>query len=319
MTGGPILVLAADPDRLRPSLAPLTNEQVVFVDDLGRAAEALKTHSPEIVLMYRDTGFDGPQFRTAAQTASVRWVHVCGSGYEYLEPLHRTDLTLTNGQGLRSRYLAETAVGALIALNHGLLAYREQQRQRLWRPRNFRPLRGQTLLVVGTGSVGTCLARNARALGMRVIGANRQGHLGDGLDEALRLEAIDDALPDADVVSVHLRATAETEGFFDARRFALMKPGAMFLNTARGALVVEQALVDALTDGGLGSAYLDVFATEPLPPTSPLWDMDNVLLTPHAADCIVDWDVHAARLFLSNLVCWRGGLPLQNIVRAPAG
>ena len=317
MPHSPILVLAPDPERLRPAFNAVDPaERVSFVDDLAHAGDVARDLNPEIVLMYRDIGFDGPEFRELAHFDAVKWVHISGSGYEHLLPITRSDLTLSNGQGLRSRYLAETNLGALIALNGEFLAYGRQQRERRWTPLNFRPLQSQTLLIVGTGLIGTWMARYAKTLGMHVIGVNRKGYRAEPFDDTVRLDELDKVLPVADAVSVHLRHTPETERLFDARRFALMKPGALFLNTARGAIVDETALHDALQKGEVRGAYLDVFETEPLPEHSPLWGMENVLITPHAADLTWDWDIKAAEFFVDNLARWRRGETLLNVVRS---
>lgn len=313
MTGGPVLVLAQGPDRLRPALSAVPNRQVIFVEDLAEVPAALETHQPEIMLSFHDTGFDGPEFGLATRFPSVKWVHVSGSGFEHLGELPG-DVVVTNAQGLRARNLAETALGAMIMLNQGLLRYRNQQQARRWQVNPFRPLEGQRLLIVGAGAIGQWLAQFAQALGMYVTGLNRDGRAVEGFDETAPLSQLEEYLPGADVVSLHLRATAETEGLFDAGKFALMRPGALFMNTARGAIVDEPALIDALTSGHLGGAYLDVFATEPLPRDSPLWGMENVLVTPHGADCIAGWDHNAAAFFVRNLALWDSGQPMRNVV-----
>lgn len=316
--GAPVLVMARGPDRLRPALSGVTGRELVFVEDLTDTSALLEKHRPEIVLCFHDTDFDGPEFALAVQFPSVKWVHVSGSGYEQLGPLP-DGLRVSNGQGLRARNLAETALGAMITLNHGLLRYRAQQQARLWQVNPFRPLEGQRLLIVGAGAIGQWLAQFAQTLGMHVTGFNRSGQAVKGFDEMAPLSELDDHLPGADVVSLHLRATAETEGLFDDRKFALMRPGALFMNTARGAIVDEPALINALTSGHLGGAYLDVFATEPLPQDSPFWAMENVLVTPHGADCIAGWDHNAAAFFVKNLALWDSGQPLINTVHGQDG
>jgi phosphoglycerate dehydrogenase-like enzyme len=122
------------------------------------------------------------------------------------------------------------------------------------------------------------------------------------------------SLAKADAVSLHLRLTPETEGLFDAAMFSAMKPGALFINTARGGHVVERDLMAALESGHLGGAYLDVFEAEPLPTDSPLWSAPNLLISPHAADSVEDWESRFAELFAANLENWRAGRALRNVV-----
>ncbi len=274
--------------------------------------------NPAIVLMFRDTGFDGPEFRTLTHHASVKWVHVSGSGYEHILPLERDDLLITNGQGLRSRNLAEMAVGAMISINSGLIRYHEQQRNKRWQPNQFVPLEGQTLLLVGTGLIGRWVAHYARTLGMRVIGVNRSGTPVEAFDDVRPMAELDDILPLADVVSLHLRLNDDTRGLFNRDRFKRMRTGTLFMNTARGGLVDESALIDALHSGQLRAAYLDVFETEPLPEYSPLWSLENVLISPHAADMISDWEYKAAEFFVENYQCWKSGKDLINVIHMPS-
>lgn len=211
-------------------------------------------------------------------------------------------------------FLAETCIGAILAINHGLLAYRAAQTRRSWEPRPFRPLMGQRLLVVGAGAIGGELAVRAAALGMEVVAIRRTGGAVPGASEVRPPEALMESLGEADVVSCHLRLTPETEGIFDRAAFAAMKRGAIFLNSARGGHVVEADLAEALRSGHLSGAWCDVFAVEPLPETSPLWDLPTLLISPHNADGVADWDARFAALFSRNLTAWREGRALENPV-----
>lgn len=311
-----ILVVAQEPERLRPVFGSQA-DGVTFCDDLNDIDAVLERVQPQAALLFSDIGFTGEPFRRVAHHPSVKWVHVSGSGYEYLHPIERDDLTISNGHGLRARYLAETLLGAMITLNGQLLTYRDHQRAGIWNPLTFKPLQGQTVLVVGMGAIGTWFARYAKTLGMTVIGVNRSGAPVEPCDRTIAIADLDTVLSDADVVSVHLRQTPETEGLFDQRRLGLMKPTALFLNTARGGIIDEAALCHALEFGDIRGAYLDVFATEPLDPDSPLWRMDTVLMSPHAADMIEGWDVKSAMFFVENLGRWRNSEPLHNLVRSP--
>ncbi len=276
---------------------------------------ALAAHDPEVVLSLGYSGFPGRSHRPAVEHPSVRWVHVGGSGYEHLAPWDTARVQVTNSVGVLSPFLAETVIGAMLALNGHLLTYHAQQQRREWRPIAFRPIAGQTLAVVGLGHIGACVARNARALGMRVIGLRRTPSASDAADEVLPLAQLHDALARADVVSLHLRLSDATRHLVDAAAFAAMRPGALFINTSRGAVVDETALVDALRSGHLGGACLDVFEQEPLPAESPLWAMPNVLVTPHASDNVHDFPVRFAALFADNYERYLAGEALLNRVR----
>jgi len=275
---------------------------------------ALQRLDPEIVFSIKHERFPVETHRMAAAHPSVQWVQVGGSGYEHLETVDLSRLVLTNATGVLARFLAETVTGVMLAWNSHLFQYRDQQRDRLWQALPFVPLRDRVLLVIGAGAIGQCVAENARALGMRVLGANRDGRPVAGVDEMCPLTDIERVLPKADYVSVHLRLNDQTRHFIDRARLAAMKPGVFVMNTARGPVVDQEALAVALESGHLSGAYLDVFDTEPLPAGHRFWGMDNVFITPHAADAVRDWPRRFAALFADNLERWLDAEPLLNRV-----
>lgn len=315
MTRPSVLVLHDRPDELRPLLsARLSDLDLTFASAPDAVLPALERARPEVVFSIKHSGFPGAAHRPAIDFPTVRWVQIGGSGYEHFAPWDARRVTVTNCHGVLARVLAETVLAAVLTLNRGLLAHRDRQRARVWSPTRFRPLAGQTLLIVGVGAIGGELATLARALGLHVVGIRRGAVAHPAIDEVFPPEALHAQLARADIVSVHLRATNETARLFDARAFAAMKRGATFVNTSRGAVVDESALVDALRAGIVGAAYLDVFEREPLPAESPLWAMDEVLLTPHCSDNVDDWPLRFAAAFADNMDRWRAGAPLANVV-----
>lgn len=286
-----------------------------FAASVDAVNTALEHSSPEIVFSIKDDRFPVATHRLAAAHPGVRWLQVGGSGYDHLASVDLSHVTLTNAAGVLAPFLAETVTGVMLAWNSHLFQYRDQQRDRLWRPLPFVPLRDRTLLVIGAGAIGQCVAKNAGAFGMRVLGANRSGGPVAGIDTMYRLADVDQALPEADFVSVHLRLNEETRHFIDRHRLHAMKPGAFFMNTARGPVVDSDALAAALEAGHLSGAYLDVFDTEPLPADHPFWGMDNVVITPHAADAVTDWPRRFAAFFADNLERWLDNQPLLNQVQ----
>ncbi|MGE3652461.1 MAG: NAD(P)-dependent oxidoreductase [Reyranellaceae bacterium] len=176
---------------------------------------------------------------------------------------------------------AELAIGLALALMRRIPESDRALKRGEWRPPMTHVLHGKTLGLVGLGHVGRHVAGIARAFGMRVLAWSRR--LDDATAAALGVEgrALDDMLRESDVVSIHATLGPETRGLIDARRLALLKPSACLINTARGAIVDEAALCDALAAGRLAGAGLDVFAEEPLPPGHPLVALPNVILTPH--------------------------------------
>ena len=296
---------------LRTRLPDETVHAVTQPEDL---APALAEHAPDAVFSIKSMLLGPETHRPILESPSVRWLHVGGSGYEHVLGWDADRITVTNCVGVLAPFLAETVIGALVAMNSGLFRYQRQQARHLWQSNPFRPLAGQTLLVVGAGAIGSQVARRAKALDMRVIGIRRSSAPVEGVDEMRPPEALVDSLAEADAVSLHLRLTPQTEGLFDAAMFAAMKPGAKFINTARGGHVVEPDLIASLQSSHLAGAYLDVFQTEPLPEESPLWDTLNLLISPHASDNVTDWEARFTALFAENLAAWRAGREMRNVV-----
>lgn len=313
---GGVLVLHATPEDFRAELeGRFPGIGFDYATSPDEVVPALERANPDAVLSLAQVPFRGPAHRPALLYPSVRWFHVGGSGDDHILPLEAARAVVTNSAGVLAPFLAETVIGAILALNGNFLAYAEQAKRREWRAHPFRPLRDRTLLVVGLGAIGGCVAANAKALGMRVIATRRRREPHPSVDALHPPEALLGIIGEADFVSVHLRADESTRHAVDARMLAAMKPGARLINTARGSVVDEEALVAALASGHLGGAYLDVFETEPLPRASPLWSFPNVLLTPHSSDSVGDWAARFARHFGDNLDRWNAGAPLLNVVK----
>ena len=311
----PVLVIHDRPEQFDGLLeARFPDLRFVYATTPQAIAPALAAHDPQAVFSIGWSGFPGRTHRPVVEHPSVRWVQVGGSGYEHLLPWDTSRIQVTNAVGVLARFLAESVMAGILMLNGNFLAYVDQQRRGEWQPLGFRGLAGQTLVVVGLGAIGEWVARDARALGMHVIGIRRSSTPSDSVDELLPPECLREALARADVVSLHLRVDEQTRGLFDAAMLAAIRPGALFVNTGRGALVDEPALVESLVSGHLRGAYLDVFQTEPLPATSPLWAMPNVLITPHASDSVHDFPRRFAELFADNLERFMAGRPLLNPV-----
>ncbi|MGF1608908.1 MAG: D-2-hydroxyacid dehydrogenase [Kiloniellales bacterium] len=313
-----VLIVADDgalyEERLRQRFPALTLASANSLDEVKARLEALR---PEVVFSVKQPSTPLQSHRLAIDYPSVRWFHVGGSGYEHVTPWDGARLAVSNSAGVLARYLAETVTAAILLLNGNFLRYVRQQDDRIWQPLAFRPLAGQTLLVVGVGHIGGHVASNAKALGMQVIGVRRTAEPHPGVDRMLTIEELHGALGEADFVSLHLRLTEQTRHLIDRTALVAMKPGAHLINTARGPIVDEAALIEALQDRRLAGAYLDVFETEPLPADSPLWSLETVMITPHAADTVSTWQALFADFFADNLERWLAGLPLRNLVQPP--
>ncbi len=251
----------------------------------------------------------------------LRWIQATSSGIGPLvrrTGLDRSGVTITNAAGIHAVPLAEHALLALLYFVKAVPARLRDQRAHVWERHSVRELRGLTATVVGLGAVGLEVARTLRSVGVHVIGVRRSALAADEaarVDEATTPDHLRDVLPRSDALVLIAPHTRETEGMIGATELALLPPGAIVVNIARGALIDEVALIDALRRGHLGGAALDVAAVEPLPSDSPLWDLPNVLITPHSAATVARENERLTDLFVENLRRYRAGEPLLNLLR----
>jgi len=262
----------------------------------------------EIVLGYPRE--DPEQIAWLVRTApGLRWVQgtFAGAGQQLAAAgLPREDverIIWTSSVGIHITPLGEWAMFGILALTKGLPRLEADKRAHRWGHYPVDEVRGTTVLVVGLGEIGSEVARLAEAFGMDVLSTRR--NVGN----------LDELLPQADSVVITLPLTDETRRMFDRRRIGLMKPGAILVNIGRGPVVEEEALIDALRSGRLRGAALDVFETEPLPEDSPLWDLDNVILSPHTAAQSIHENERIVELFAENLRRYLAGEELRSRIR----
>jgi phosphoglycerate dehydrogenase-like enzyme len=249
-------------------------------------------------------------------------VHIASAGVDRLlfPALVEGDTIVTNSRGVFDEPIAEYVLGLVLAFAKDLPATLRLQAERRWRHRETERVTGARALVVGTGPIGRAIGRRLTAAGLAVTGAGRTARRADpDLGTVLPMERLDEALAEADYVVLAAPLTDLTRDMIDAAALARMRPSARLINVGRGGLVVEKALVDALSEGRIAGAALDVFATEPLPESSPLWTLPNVLISPHMAGDTVGWHDELAELFLDNLGRYRDGRPLVNVVDKKLG
>ncbi|MDE0241557.1 MAG: D-2-hydroxyacid dehydrogenase [bacterium] len=272
--------------------------------------------SPDLVRM----GAFGPFFDLIESLPGLQWLHLGFAGIDnprFGAMLDR-EVRLSNSPGAAAEPIAHTAMAGLLSLARRLPHYHALQREHRWRslPVDEHPtdLSTQTLVIYGLGTIGGELARLARAFGLRVIGVRRSpGTDRDPADEVVHPDALDAVLPRADWLAVTANLTRETRGAIDAHRLALLPEGAHVINVARGRIIDESALIDALRSKRIAGAYLDVFEVEPLPAESPLWDMPDVIVTPRASWTAQGNFERARLIFLDNLETWlqRGELKTE--------
>lgn len=287
--------------------------------DPNRVQGVLERHQPEVVMSLKCDGVPGPAHRIAVHYPTVQWLQVCGAGFEHLLPLNRDDVTITNATGVLSEFMAESVIGAILMLNFGALAYLDQQRRHHWKINPWTGLVGKTALIIGLGEIGRRVATHCRYHGMQVIGMRRGNGRVAEVDESITAEDLPTALGRADVISIHVPLIDSTRNLLDRTAFAQMKPGVILVNTARGGVMDETALLDALASGQVRAAHMDVFAAEPLCTDSPLWDAQNLVITPHMMDSVSDWETRFALFFADNLQRWLAGQTLLKVVDPSRG
>ena len=246
--------------------------------------------------------------RVNLSAPNLRWLHSYSAGLDHpvFTMIADRGVVVTNSPGAAAPAIAETVMMYLLALSRRLPVWFEAQRRHEWQPHRFEELSGTHLVIVGLGAIGCAVARLAAAFDMRVTGIRRRV-VGDEPCPTVDLAALDTALASADAVVVALALTDETRTIIDERRLGLLADHALFVNVGRGELVDEAALATRLRTGALGGAALDVFAREPLDPASPLWDADNVIITPHASGMSNAAERRAIPIFVEHLRRYRDG------------
>ncbi len=263
--------------------------------------------------------------RLIVQAPRLRWFQQWGAGADWLarHPEAATrDFILTNTSGLHAIPISEHILALLLAFARRLPAAIRAQQRGVWERQEGHvfELAGKTLLLIGVGAIGERTATLASALGLRVLGIRRDGRLAAaGVTEMAGPDRLHAWLPQADFVVLTVPLTPETRQLIGAAELRLMRPTAYLVNIGRGGTVDEAALVKALQAGRIAGAGLDVFATEPLPADSPLWRMEQVIITAHYAGNTPVYNPRAMAIFLDNLRRFRDGAPLRNVVDKQLG
>jgi phosphoglycerate dehydrogenase-like enzyme len=262
---------------------------------------------------------DGPSASDLEKRAPrLRWIQATSSGVgQWVRKLGIVDspIIVTNAAGIHAVPLAEFVVFTMLYFARDWPRMVAEQRAHHWERCAIETLGGKTLGIIGTGSVGRTVARMAKCFGVRVIGIRRsRDTTEDGIDALYGPDDLSAVLQQSDYLVLSVPHTTDTVGLIGARELAAMKRGAVLINIARGSIVDEPALIDAMQSGHLRGAALDVVAAEPLSPGSPLWDMPNVLITPHSMSTATDENERLTALFCENLGLYVSGQPLRNVI-----
>ncbi|MFJ9863258.1 D-2-hydroxyacid dehydrogenase [Streptomyces sp. NPDC101165] len=305
-----LLVLDADPP---PRLGRLTGRaRVVHTDAAGLAG---RLPEADVLLVW---DFTSHAVREAWPGAGPRprWVHTASAGVDHLmcPELAASETVVTNARGIFDQPIAEYVAALVLAVAKDLPRTLELQRERTWRHRETRRVAGTRACVVGSGPIGRAIARTLKALDVTtaLVGrVPRTGIHGPG--------DLDRLISRADWVIAAAPLTEQTHGMFDAHRFGVMQPSAVFVNVGRGPLVDEDALAEALRRRWIAGAALDVFAAEPVPEDSPLWGLPGLIVSPHMSGDTVGWRDELGSQFVELYERWAAGRSLVNVVDKKRG
>ncbi len=287
---------------------------------VGNSREAFANAAPEATVMLNWSALRELNRAVFLMAPKLAWVHSRNAGLDsFLFPeLVESPVTLTNGSGVFSPPLGEFALAAMLYFAKDFRRMIRNQVAAKWEPFDVLRLAGQTVGIVGYGDIGREVAWRAKAMGMRVLALKR--HLpppGSDLGPIEKMyppSELREMIAICDYVVVAAPLTAETHHMIAEPEFAAMKPDAVIINVGRGPVIDEAAMVQALAQGKIKGAGLDVFEHEPLPAESPLYKMENVLVSPHCADNTPDWLDNAMKFFIAQFEHFQKGEPLQNIV-----
>jgi phosphoglycerate dehydrogenase-like enzyme len=336
-------IRAADPQRVAVEVLAPQQRQMLrgrYPSESERAAVAQGLHDAfdraEVVFGFwgtelhyalidaRGTGGNVPIQTIRDAAPRLKWIQLTSAGADRLlnSGFVEQGITVTTVSGLHATPIGEFIVGAMLQWAKGAPRTMRAQLKHEWA--RFAPteLHGKTVGIVGIGHIGAEAARLAKAFGCRVIATKRSATVAETAeycDEILPARDLPRVLAESDYVALCLPLTDETRGLIGEKELRLMKPSAFLVNIARGPVIVEQALIEALRTGVIAGAALDVFEQEPLPADSPLWEMDNVIVTPHISGGTEIYNARATAIFTDNLRRYLSGAPLRNVVDPSRG
>ncbi len=258
------------------------------------------------------------------RSPKLKWIQMMYAGMEVIlrdKDLVESPAKLTNASGIQAEAIAEYAITLMLAFNKRLLHFAELKKQHVWQPATMPLFASQTVGVIGLGNIGHNIAKRAKALGARVIGYDRPRKIprAQYVDEFVTGNGINKLFKESDFVISAVPSTPATNGLVSEKMLALMKPTAYLMNISRGAIVDEKAVIQALKEKRIAGAGMDVFATEPLPKDSPLWDFPNTILSPHCCGRIDDNDDRVTDMFVENLKRFVDDKRLFNVVDKQKG
>jgi phosphoglycerate dehydrogenase-like enzyme len=316
-----VLVLGDPAEPVLGKLVALGSDVQVKV---GKTASAFGTSLADARVLFHWAGAIDDVRRILDGAPKLEWIHARYAGLDRIlfPELIASPIPLTNGRGVFSQSLGEFAILGALYFAKDVPRLLRAKANRQWDAFDVAEVSKETLGIVGHGDIGRAVARRAKALGMRVLALRRDAspRAGDeDVDKVYSNPQLHDMLHECDYVVAAAPLTPQTRGLIGKREFEAMKSEAIIMNVGRGPVIDEPAMIEALRSKRIRGAVLDVFEVEPLPENSPLWALDNVLLSPHCADHTKDWLDDAVAFFMEQFARWRRGEPLRNVVDKRAG
>ncbi|PWA07808.1 D-2-hydroxyacid dehydrogenase [Pueribacillus theae] len=277
--------------------------EFVFCRNIEEAEPELK--DAEVLLTYGNDITDSH----IEQAYNLKWIMVMSAGIERMpfEKIAEKQILLTNSSGIHAIPMAEYTIANMLNVYRKVPVLLKNQENRVWDRVRMQEISGKTIAVIGAGAIGKEIARLSKAFRMTTLGYNRSGRQAENFDEMFCGDQLKDLLPRADFVVSVLPGTKATENLFGKEQFKAMKKEAVFINIGRGSTVCENALIEALHNGEIAHAVLDVFKKEPLDDNSPLWSMENVTITPHVSGVSPAYQDRVFEIFEHNLSVYRSG------------
>lgn len=287
---------------------------VLSCDSYGALPQMIEDHAPEVIYSIRFAGSEGFPRAAMLESDALRWISVGGSGTDHLSGWNPARVTVTNAAGVAADMMAEYSLGAMLHFSLDLPGFARAKAARQWTPGKVTPIEGQRVLILGMGHTGQAIAKRCTAMGMHVTGVRARPAPMEDTHAVHGIGDLADLWASADFIAICVPLLESTRGLVDRTAIGAMKSGAVVIDISRGGVTDQTALAQALADGQLGGAALDVFEVEPLPEASPLWALENVILTPHCSSVYDGWDLKSVAMFAENLARYRRDEPLSNIV-----
>jgi phosphoglycerate dehydrogenase-like enzyme len=277
-------------------------------------------HDAEIIAGWKK----GIEKDCLAPHSKLKWLQTWSAGVDSLplETLESRNITVTSANGVHAYPISETIFALMLSLTRNIHTFVKNQQDRKWHHSDMKlEMHEKTVGIIGVGTIGKEAAKIAKAFGMKVLGVRHSGKQQEFVDEMFTTNQLDAVLPNCDYVVVTLPLTKETNRLFSAKQFDLMKSSAFFINIGRGEIVVERDLISALQRGQIAGAGLDVFEQEPLTVESPLWEMENVIITPHTSGSTEHYNQRVIEnILIPNLINYiSGNQPSVNLVNYSKG